>query len=139
MNRKPNPRLPIVLLALILIPILAILFVLAVEGRPSLRNPLPALDLTSPFIFALLVLAVVPCIAAARALVLLPLRGDSRQCPRCGGELHRVHRIPADKLLSRIVHVHRYRCTNPRCGWQGLRRRHHSALRVAATHPPAAT
>jgi len=42
-------------------------------------------------------------------------------CPRCGGNIHRVHRHTADRLISIIVPVRRYHCTNRECGWSGLR------------------
>jgi len=141
MNRKPS--LPIVILILILVPIVGIMFVFLVEGRPALGTPLTTLferfpNVVSPLLFVIHVLIIALVIAGIRFLVLLPLRGTTHQCPRCGGELHRIHRTPADKLFSRIVDVHRYRCTNPRCDWQGLRRRHHRARHAHATQPPAA-
>ncbi|MGC8782524.1 MAG: hypothetical protein ACP5UQ_16820 [Anaerolineae bacterium] len=42
-------------------------------------------------------------------------------CPRCGGNIHRVHRHMADRLISIIVPVRRYHCTNRECGWSGIR------------------
>ena len=49
------------------------------------------------------------------------------ECPKCGGELHRIHRHFFDRLLSRTLmpHAHRYKCTNQDCGWSGLRRSRH--------------
>jgi len=46
-------------------------------------------------------------------------------CPKCGSELHRVHRSKFDHFLSRTVlpKSHRYECSNPECNWSGLRRR----------------
>lgn len=46
-------------------------------------------------------------------------------CPRCGSELHRIHRRLIDRLLSRTLmpHARRYQCTNAACHWSGLRRR----------------
>lgn len=50
------------------------------------------------------------------------------RCPRCSGEIHRVHRHLLDRLISLYVPVRRYRCANGSCRWQGLR--------VGATHGP---
>lgn len=49
------------------------------------------------------------------------------QCPKCGSELHRIHRHTADRLLSLVVPVRRYQCKNHDCRWRGLRvrRSHH--------------
>jgi Ca2+/Na+ antiporter len=46
-------------------------------------------------------------------------------CPRCGSEMHRIHRRLIDRLLSRTLmpHARRYQCTNAACHWSGLRRR----------------
>jgi hypothetical protein len=43
------------------------------------------------------------------------------RCPRCGGEVHRVHRRTADRIISWIVPVRRYRCSNRECRWEGRR------------------
>lgn len=43
------------------------------------------------------------------------------RCPRCGGHIQRVHRHATDRLISIIVPVRRYHCTNRECGWSGLR------------------
>jgi hypothetical protein len=42
-------------------------------------------------------------------------------CPQCGGRLVRVHRRTLERLVSAIVPLRRYRCTNRQCGWRGLR------------------
>jgi hypothetical protein len=42
-------------------------------------------------------------------------------CPRCGGELQRVHRRSIDRAISIFVPVRRYRCNNRECGWSGVR------------------
>ena len=42
-------------------------------------------------------------------------------CPRCGGELKRVHRNFIDRAISIFVSVRRYRCANHECGWSGRR------------------
>lgn len=45
-------------------------------------------------------------------------------CPRCGqSKLHRIHRTLPDHLFGLGLRVRRYRCLNPDCRWEGLRRR----------------
>jgi hypothetical protein len=48
-------------------------------------------------------------------------------CPRCGGELHRIHRSWLDRFLSATLlpTARRYQCANKDCRWEGLRRRKH--------------
>jgi predicted RNA-binding Zn-ribbon protein involved in translation (DUF1610 family) len=55
---------------------------------------------------------------------------NSRNCPRCGEYIHRVHRRPVDRYIAPIFlpHPRRYRC--PKCEWEGLRR-------GGISHPPA--
>lgn len=43
------------------------------------------------------------------------------KCPQCGADIHRIHRTPADHLISAIVPVRRYRCGNRDCRWRGRR------------------
>jgi len=43
------------------------------------------------------------------------------RCPRCDGNIHRVHRHALDRLISLYVPVQRYRCANDQCLWHGLR------------------
>jgi predicted RNA-binding Zn-ribbon protein involved in translation (DUF1610 family) len=52
-------------------------------------------------------------------------RFSADSCPNCGADLHRVHRTSLDRSLSKTLlpEARRYRCTNPDCGWQGLRQR----------------
>jgi hypothetical protein len=45
---------------------------------------------------------------------------DGHHCPDCGGRLARVHRHALDRFASLIRSVHRYRCPDPACGWQGV-------------------
>lgn len=51
-------------------------------------------------------------------------RWKATVCPRCGGELLRIHRTPLDRFLSRffLPMARRYHCANPDCSWSGLRR-----------------
>jgi predicted RNA-binding Zn-ribbon protein involved in translation (DUF1610 family) len=45
------------------------------------------------------------------------------KCPRCASEsFHRIHRTKLDRILGYGMNVYRYRCKNPDCGWEGLRR-----------------
>jgi hypothetical protein len=63
-------------------------------------------------------------------------------CPRCEGGLHRVHRHRRDRLVSLIVPVRRYRCSNPECRWCGIRvvssKQGQEAAAAAPPSPPAA-
>jgi hypothetical protein len=43
------------------------------------------------------------------------------RCPSCSGNIHRVHRHAADRLISLYVPVQRYRCANDQCRWHGRR------------------
>jgi hypothetical protein len=43
------------------------------------------------------------------------------RCPRCDGNIHRVHRHAPDRVISLYVPVQRYRCANDQCLWHGLR------------------
>jgi hypothetical protein len=54
---------------------------------------------------------------------------SATECPRCGDELHRVHRNLTDRILGRtfLPHARRYRCANSECNWTGLRRYRRSA------------
>ncbi len=45
---------------------------------------------------------------------------DGRHCPSCGSALEREHRHVLDRWVSLFQTVHRYRCTNPGCAWEGL-------------------
>jgi predicted RNA-binding Zn-ribbon protein involved in translation (DUF1610 family) len=41
-------------------------------------------------------------------------------CPECGQTVGRVHRHLRDRLMAIGLRVHRYRCTNPECRWEGI-------------------
>lgn len=45
----------------------------------------------------------------------------SRVCPKCGSRLHRAHRRTPDRLITWILPLRRYRCTNHDCRWTGLK------------------
>lgn len=57
---------------------------------------------------------------------------DGRHCPACGGVLTRLHRDALDRFVSLFRSVHRYRCIDASCGWQGVLGRD-----VAGTAPAA--
>jgi hypothetical protein len=44
-------------------------------------------------------------------------------CPRCRGQLLRVHRRLVDRVSSWFTPVRRYRCLSFRCQWEGNARR----------------
>jgi len=44
---------------------------------------------------------------------------SGRRCPRCGDDAVRVPRRFVDRVISLFGQVHRYRCDNPACGWEG--------------------
>ncbi|MDP1899547.1 MAG: MYXO-CTERM sorting domain-containing protein [Rubrivivax sp.] len=41
-------------------------------------------------------------------------------CPACGGKLERLHRNALDRWVSLFRSVHRYRCAEPDCAWEGV-------------------
>jgi len=54
-------------------------------------------------------------------------------CPKCESPIKRTHRSWFDRLLSKSIkpHARRYQCTNPECGWSGLR---HQRYRLEQRH-----
>ena len=42
-------------------------------------------------------------------------------CPRCHERLLRVRRRPIDRIVSVFQTVHRFRCYNSTCQWEGTR------------------
>lgn len=59
-----------------------------------------------------------------------PFHGE-HTCPRCHGMVYRVHRRFLDRCLSVALPVHRYRCGEMGCDWEGnLRIRRHGVLPV---------
>ncbi len=75
-------------------------------------------DLTG-YVLLLIALAFVAWRARWR-LTHMP-RFTRTKCPRCGTDLHRIHRSRFDLVLDLFVPVRRYRCKNHDCRWQGLR------------------
>lgn len=85
--------------------------------------------LVTPFAFgrsaAIGVLVVILVLAFALFTLRWTLMHSPRfvhvSCPVCGGPLHRIHRRPADRVLSLFVPVKRFQCKDHQCGWSGLR------------------
>ena len=50
-------------------------------------------------------------------------------CPLCKTELRRTWRRPVDRFASLFVPLHRYRCGNFSCQWEGNYRTHGAARR----------
>lgn len=47
-------------------------------------------------------------------------RSPDQECPRCGGSVARIRRHLPDRLYSAmVVTVHRYRCEQLSCNWEG--------------------
>jgi predicted RNA-binding Zn-ribbon protein involved in translation (DUF1610 family) len=53
-------------------------------------------------------------------------------CPQCGSGLWRVHRHLGDRVVSLFRNVHRYRCQNIDCGWEGTTVRPPTAASTSA-------
>jgi len=66
----------------------------------------------------------------------------SKLCPDCAGALVRASRLPLDRLVSLFNPVHRYRCPNFACQWQGCMPINGLAAardpRIAKDEPPRA-
>jgi hypothetical protein len=54
------------------------------------------------------------------------IREEFHACPDCGGSTIRIKRRLRDRLISQFCAVHRYRCEQLGCCWEGN-------LRVGAT------
>jgi hypothetical protein len=133
-----------------IITVIAILLgILAVSRRAAIRNfidhQLPTLqtDLVNLFIrvldkvsgyisqlslvemagFAIVLLCILFILFRIRYRFFRSQRWRSSGCPRCGGELYRVHRSTFDRMLSSTLlpHARRYLCQNPDCEWTGLK------------------
>ena len=46
-------------------------------------------------------------------------RSMPSMCPKCGCEVVRIHRNWIDHVIDEFVPVHRYRCSNASCLWEG--------------------
>jgi hypothetical protein len=49
-----------------------------------------------------------------------PLAATHKRCPLCAEPLLRMHRTSVDRMISMVVPVHRYRCYNLSCNWEGV-------------------
>jgi hypothetical protein len=87
------------------------------QGVASLIRRTTLSDLTAYII--LLVVIVVALWRTRWRLMRLP-RLAAQECPRCGSELHRIHRRFRDRLLGLFLPVRRYQCKNRDCRWHGL-------------------
>jgi len=56
---------------------------------------------------------------------------DRLKCPRCGEPAYRVRRSPLDKFISLFRLVHRYRCSDAWCAWEGRQRQ------IGQARPPS--
>ncbi len=137
MNTKNPTRLTIILLAVILIPLIIFAVELGIADRAALLRLLAGLE---SYAVIILVGVILVGLVGVGLFVLRAggQRSATRVCPRCGQELHRIHRMPLDKFISRFVHVHRYRCANPRCRWEGILRRQHRPRTHSDSHPRSA-
>ena len=89
-----------------------------VRGLVNLVRNTTLSDLTG---YVLLLLAAAFLLWRLRWRLMTMPRFTARRCPRCGGDVHRIHRRPIDRLLNLFVPVARYRCKDRECRWAGLR------------------
>lgn len=47
------------------------------------------------------------------------MRINTWKCPNCACYATRIHRRLIDRALSMLIPVHRYKCHNYLCQWQG--------------------
>lgn len=71
--------------------------------------------------FLLVLLALFLILLRVRWRLVQSARLTGRQCPRCGGPVHRIHRRAIDRAISFFVPVRRYGCRDGDCAWRGLR------------------
>lgn len=95
------------------------------RANRSRPRPMDALvDSSSAYLAGTLLVAGAGLIAVwlARWHIQHSPRWTQRSCPRCWGDVVRVHRKPIHRLLGVLLWlpIHRYRCRNPLCGWTGL-------------------
>jgi len=57
---------------------------------------------------------------------------DGEHCPACGLPLVQLHRHALDRWVSLFRSVHRYRCSDSACGWEGVVGREPTSLTSAA-------
>ncbi len=71
--------------------------------------------------YLLLVVVLVLVAWRTRYRMLNSPRLTEARCPRCGGDLYRIHRHWRHRLLNLVIPVRRYRCKDEACNWRGLR------------------
>lgn len=71
--------------------------------------------------YVLILGALVALVLRVRWRLMRSPRATALRCPKCGGEIHRVHRTNMDHVISGFVPVQRHRCANRECRWRGLR------------------
>ena len=71
--------------------------------------------------YCLLLMALSLILWRARRRFMTQPRYTMLRCPRCGSEVHRIHRHWHDRLLDLYIPVRRYQCEAPDCRWRGLR------------------
>jgi hypothetical protein len=93
----------------------------AVDVVGHLVDSMDRLTLSDLLGFVLLVGASVAIVYRVRWRLMHTTALTTIRCPQCKGEIHRVHRRVMDRVISWVVPVHRYRCSNPACRWAGRR------------------
>lgn len=88
---------------------------------PRVMDFVQATTLSDLLGYLLLLLAIAMVVWRARWRLMTMPRFTTRQCPRCGSDLRRIHRHRLDRVLDLLVPVARYRCKNSECRWSGLR------------------
>ena len=98
---------------------------LALEGFKNLSAYITAFTVSDFIGWILLILAGAFIIWRVRYRFLRSRFWRIKNCPRCGSPLHRIHRTPFQRFLTRFFLPNgcNYLCANKDCGWSGLRRR----------------
>lgn len=91
-----------------------------VEGFTRFFNKLTLVEMV---VYALVIAGVLFIFFRIRYRFLRSQRWRSSVCPKCGGELYRVHRSVLDRFLSKtfLPHARRYLCKDSNCRWTGLK------------------
>ena len=89
-----------------------------IKGVGNLARNTTLSDLTA---YVLLILVTTLIIWRTRRRLMTQPRFTESKCPRCNGDLHRIHRRWRDRVLNLFVPIRRYQCKNHDCGWRGLR------------------
>jgi hypothetical protein len=89
--------------------------------RLRLEDLLQKVTLSDLVGLAIILVAAALVLSRVRWRLLTMPRFTVRQCPRCQGPLHRIHRRSLDRAINLCLPVRRYRCDNRACGWRGLR------------------